>query len=140
MSRKSRRRFVFDTNVLVSAALTPGGPAREAMSMADRVGYFLLSDETFAELKDVLYRDAFNSYLTASERRRFIIALLRKSRRIEINESIMVCRDPDDDKFLELAVSGKAECVVTRNIGDFPADPYRGIRIVAPEEFVEQMR
>ena len=84
MSRKRRRRFVFDMNVLVSAALTPGGPAREALRQANHAGYFLLSDATFAELKEVLYREAFDPYVTNAERRRFIIALLRKSRRNRI--------------------------------------------------------
>ena len=140
MSRKRRRRFVFDTNVLVSAALTPTGAAREPLRRADHAGYFLLSNATFAELKEVLYRDAFDPYVTNSERRRFIIALLRKSRRIETTETIEACADPDDDMFLEVAVSGKAECIVTRNVGDFPSEGFRGIPILTPERFLECMR
>ena len=76
MPRKRKRRFVFDTNVLISAALTPEGEAWSAFEKANRTGYFLLSDETFAELKDVLYREDFDQYLTNRIRRQFIIKLL----------------------------------------------------------------
>ena len=136
MPRKRKQRYVFDTNVLVSAVLTPDGEAWRAFEEANRTGYFLLSDETFAELKDVLYRSAFDSYLTSGARRRFILSLLRKSIRIESREAIQTCSDPDDDKFLEAAVSGKAVCVVTRNISDFPADQFRGIPILTPTQFL----
>ncbi len=137
MTRKRKRRFVFDTNVFISAALTPGGAAREALRRADQAGYYLLSDETFGELKEVLYRPAFDEYVTNKERRRFIIGLLKKSQHIEITETIEACSDPDDDIFLEVAVSGKADCIVTRNVRDFPPDRFRGIPILTPEQFLE---
>ena len=138
MPRKRKRRFVFDTNVLISAALTPEGEAWDAVEKADRTGYFLLSDETFAELREVIYRPAFDAYLTSQIRRRFIIKLLRKSLRIEITETIEACSDPDDDIFLEVAISGKADCIVTRNVRDFPSDQFRGIPILTPEQFLER--
>ena len=137
MPRKRKRRFVFDTNVLISAALTPEGEAWSAFEKVNRTGYFLLSDETFAELKDVLYRADFDEYLTNRIRRQFIIKLLRKSARVKVTEEITACKDPDDDLFLELAVSGKADCIVTRNIEDFPVDPFRGIPILTPAQFLE---
>ena len=136
MPRK-RRRYVFDTNVLISAVLTPDGEAWRAFDEANRTGYFLLSDETFAELKDVLYRPAFDAYLTGGVRRQFILKLLRKSVRIETREAIQACSDPDDDKFLEVAVDGKAVCVVTRNISDFPVSRFRGIPILTPAQFLQ---
>jgi len=137
MARKrKRRRFVLDTNVLISGLLTPEGEAREVFKRADRKGYFLLSDETFAELKEVLYRPVFDAYLTNSDRRRFMLALLDKSVRIPVREAIMACKDPDDDKFLEVAVSGKAACIVTRNVRDFPSDGFRGIPILTPAQFL----
>ena len=138
MPRKPKRRFVFDTNVLISAALTPEGEAWGAFAKANRSGYFLISDETFAELKEVLYRPDFDTYLTSRIRRRFILELLAKSVRIKVTEEITACKDPDDDIFLEVAVSGKADCIVTRNIEDFPADRFRGIPILTPKQFLEQ--
>ena len=91
----------------------------------------------FAELKEVLYRPAFDDYLTGQARRHFILKLLRKSIRVETGEVIRACSDPDDDKFLEVAVSGKAACIVTRNVRDFPADRFRDIPILIPEQFLQ---
>ena len=68
------------------------------------------------------------------------IGLLKKSQHIEITETIEACSDPDDDIFLEVAVSGKADYIVTRNVRDFPADRFRGIRILTPEQFLEHKR
>ena len=136
MSPKRKKRYVFDTNVLISAALSPNGVARAALTKADRDGYFLLSEDTFAELKEVLYRRAFDPYVTNAERRRFIISFLKKARYITIDEAITACADPDDDMFLEVAINGKADGIVTRNVADFPADPFRGIPILTPEAFL----
>lgn len=138
--KKAKRRFVFDTNVLISGVLTPNGEAHEAFRRANREGYFLLSDETFAELREVLYRPAFDLYLTQRERRRFMLHLLSKSVRISIEGKLAVCQDPDDDRLLEVAVSGKAECVVTRNLQDFPAERFRDVLILTPGQFLKQER
>ena len=136
MSPKRRRRFVFDTNVLISATLSPAGPAHAAFIKANGRGIFLLSDATFSELRDVLYRTEFDPYISNRDRRRFLIAFLRKSQRVVIKESVSVCRDPDDNMFLEVAINGKADCIITRNVRDFPPDRYRGIPIQTPEEFL----
>lgn len=137
---RRRRRFVLDTNILVSAALTPGGVASEVARYISQQGYFVFSAETFAEFREVLYRSVFDSYLTNQDRRAFVIPLLRKSVRVETTEAIQACSDPDDDKFLDVAVAGKAECIVTRNVGDFPADSFRDVLILTPEQFLDHER
>ena len=65
---KSRLRFVFDTNVLVSTVLVEGGKAQQAFLKADQNGYFLLSQDTFEELEEVIYRKKFDKYITKKER------------------------------------------------------------------------
>ena len=52
----------------------------------------------------------FNRYLLPEEREHFIVALLRESTLVDIAESIRACRDPKDDKFLELAINAEATC------------------------------
>ena len=53
-----------------------------------------------------------------------------------IDERIAVCRDPTDDKFLELAVNGKADLIVTGDADLLVLNPFRDIPIVAPATFV----
>ncbi len=62
--------------------------------------------------------------------------LLEKSTVIPITESITVCRDPDDDKFLERAVSGNADYLVSRDDDLLALHPFREIPILRPAEFL----
>jgi uncharacterized protein len=55
---------------------------------------------------------------------------------IEPKEQINECRDPKDNKYLELAVSGKAEAIVTGDTDLLVLHPFRDIQIVTPQEFL----
>ena len=48
--------------------------------------------------------------------------------------------DPDDEAFLEVALAGKADCLVTGNLRDYPAAARVGMRVVSPAEFLEIVR
>lgn len=62
--------------------------------------------------------------------------LLAAAELVTITERIVACRDPTDDKFLELAVNGRADVVVTGDADLLALDPFRGIPIVLPAGFV----
>ena len=55
---------------------------------------------------------------------------------VNITEHIAACRDPKDDKFLELAVSGRADLIVSGDQDMLALNPFRGIPIVTPAAFV----
>ncbi len=76
-------------------------------------GEILLSTATLEELADVLERDKFDRYLTGSDREEFLEAFVERATFVETTEEIRVCRDARDDKFLELAVSGVADYIIT---------------------------
>ena len=133
---KSRLRFVFDTNVLVSTVLVEGGKAQQAFLKADRNGFFLVSEATLDELEEVIYRERFDKYITKKERDEFLHDLLAKSIHIPIIERVTACSDPDDDMFLEVAVNGQADYIITGNTKDFPPSPFRDIPILRPAEFL----
>ena len=127
----SDRRYVFDTNTLVSAALFRGGTPNEAFRHALKTGVVLLSKATFEEIDEVIAREKFDDYLTPEERGAFIEALVDQSRFANPTEEIQACRDPDDDKFLELAVSENATCIVSNlhrewRLGSVGARPIPG--------------
>jgi uncharacterized protein len=106
-------RCVLDTNVLVSALLTPGSKSRMAVDRAHREGAILLSLGTLTELFEVLSRKQFRGYLDEEDMRRFLAVLTREAQWIDVDVQITACRDPKDDKFLSLAVSGQATHIVT---------------------------
>lgn len=74
--------------------------------------------------------------MTLEERERFLEALVREAELVEITEEIYVCRDPKDDQILELAVNGKASCIVTGDQDLLVLNPFRRIPIVTPAEFL----
>lgn len=133
----SSRRYVFDTNTLISAALFEGGKPGKAFRLALKRGTVLLSQATFEELDEVLARGKFDDYLTLDERAAFIEALVERSRFAAPSETVQACRDPDDDKFLELAVSENASCIVSGDADLLVLSPFRGIPIMRPAEFLE---
>ena len=129
-------RYVFDTGVLVSAALFRESTPGEAMRAALRHGSILLSRATALELHEVLTRPKFDRYVRLATRKRFLAALLGRATVVETEESLHVCRDPRDDKFLELAVSGRASFLVTGDKDLLVLNRFQGVRIVTPAEFL----
>lgn len=91
-----------------------------------------------AEFNDVAGREKFRPYLTEEEKDGFIELLYRESHLVQVSETVEACRDPDDNKFLELAVTVNAQVIVTGDQDLGVLDPFRGIRIIPPGRFVTQ--
>ncbi|PHM07550.1 putative toxin-antitoxin system toxin component, PIN family [Nostoc sp. 'Peltigera malacea cyanobiont' DB3992] len=133
---KNNRWFVFDTNVLISAFLFSQSKPRQALDQALDIGVIVLSDSVLSELQEVLYRPKFDRYLTQERRQDFLKDLTENSQFIDVIEQIYECRDPKDNKYLELAVSAKAECIVTGDDDLLVLNPWRGIEILTVQEFL----
>jgi len=129
-------RLVFDNNVVVSAALLAGSVPRQAFDKALDEGTVLISVPVLLELAEVLSRKKFNKYLREEERMRFMVALLKEAELVEITETVTDCRDAKDNKFLELAVNGEADCIVSGDEDLLVLNPFRGIPILTPKEFL----
>ncbi len=96
----------------------------------------LISLATLAELNEVLRRPRFNIYLRVDERQEFLAALVRESELVEVSAAVSACRDPKDDKFLELALSGAATHIISGDDDLLALHPFRGIAILSPHYFV----
>lgn len=132
-------RCVFDTNVLVSALLLPESKPRQALDLALRKGRVLLSFAALAELYEVLSRKQFRRYVDEEDIRNFLAALTREAQWVDVDAKVTVCRDPHDDKFLELALSGQATHIVTGDADLLVLNPFRDIQILPPHTFMELM-
>ena len=131
-------RGVFDNNVLVSAALLGGVPRKAFDKLLDS-GTVLVSVPVLLELADVLNRTKFDKYVTHDKRMRFMVSFLKVAEMVEVIETIIICRDPKDDKLLELAVSGNADFLVTGDKDLLVLNPFRGVEILTPREFLEKV-
>lgn len=133
----TKPRFVLDTNLIVSAVLLKHSVARQAFDKAVQDGQILLSVAVIDELNDVLRREKFNKYLTERERLRFLSLLVHEGDLIQVSQTISACRDPKDDKFLELAVNGQADAIISGDQDLLVLNPFQKIIIVDPRHFLQ---
>ena len=129
-------RVVFDNNVLVSAALLYGPPRRALDKVLDN-GAVLISAAVLLELAEVLNRPKFDRYVTQDERMTFLVNFLKVAEMVEIHEEIQACRDPKDNKLLELAINGGANFLVTGDKDLLVLNPFRGVAILTPSGFLD---
>lgn len=131
-----QKLWVLDTNTLISRLLVPKGLAAQAVDRALETGILLVSEATLGELVEVLNRPKFDPYISHEARRRFIALLGGVSRLVPVVRPIQACRDPKDDKFLDVALSGGAAAILTGDRDLLDLDPFHGVRILSPAAFL----
>ncbi len=132
----ARARVVVDTNALASRLLLPNSVPARAVRKAVAEARLLVSEATLMELADVLSRAKFDPYVSIADRQQFLRLLGRITEMVPVVHTIRACRDPRDDKFLELAVNGEADIIVTGDDDLLVLDPFRGIPIVTPTAYL----
>ena len=135
-------RVVVDTSVLVSGLIRPQGPPGDILrSLRDGRFTVCYSHETLMEVVEVLGRDFFRSkYHIQAEDIEILVSLIRlRGDAIVPTQKITDCRDPKDNKFLEAAVAGAADYLVSGDDDLLILNPYRGIPILSPAEFLETL-
>lgn len=93
MTTMSNRRFVLDSNLIVSAALFPSSIAYRAYEKALADGLLLISTPIVNELEDVLSHKKFDRYLALNTRLEFLESLVKHATLVPISETFAVCRD-----------------------------------------------
>ena len=131
------KRVVFDTNVLLSALIRADTPPALAVDRAIQSCVLLTAPACFEELQNKVHKPKFARYFSREEADLFLETYLLVVEMQTITTPIVVCRDPNDDKFLEAAVAGKADCLVTGDPDLLELHPFRGISIITPREFLD---
>ena len=132
-------RIVIDTNLIVSAFIWGGTPLiliKEARLTKIEI---ISSTETFDELKRIIMRPKFINSLAKSNRKpEEIISRYQELVKFIHPATIPthVVRDPKDIKFLECAVGGQADYIITGDNDLLVLKEYQGIRVVTASEFL----
>ena len=114
-----------------------GSTPDRAVRHAFRNGVLLASPDTLDEATEVLTREKFDQYASWERRHELLEALADQSAVVEPTIPIEAYRDPDDDKFLELAVEGDADLIISGDSDLLVLHPFRGIAILSPADFLE---
>ena len=131
-------RPVVDTNVFASAIVLPGSIPRQAMNKALEFDAQLFSDPTLDELREVLFRSKFDRYVSRETRSLFLAQLESVAEVIPVIQIVRGCRDPRDDKFLEVALNGSADVIISGDEDLLRMNPWREIAVVSPAEYLRR--
>ena len=85
-------------------------------------------------------RPKFDRYVSEATRQRFLADLAGVADWITITGAVRACRDPHDDKFPETAINGEADCIVSGDAELLALDPFAGVRILTPHDFLAAVR
>jgi putative PIN family toxin of toxin-antitoxin system len=129
-------RVVIDTNVFISALLNPLGTPKKVINIAVSQFTILQSEATYQELATRISKNKFDKYLEKDDGLDFLSSLKNRSLFVDIWHETRVCSDLDDNKFLELAVSGMAQYIITGDKELLILNTYQGIPIITPAEFL----
>ena len=129
-----KKRVVIDTNVHVSAVLSPGGASDRLVVHVNNQHTIVLCEAILDELQNTLTNKFRYSSDLASE----LVEGLRSIAEIVEPATFdrQICRDPDDDAILGTAVAGNADCIVTGDSDLLVLERFEGVDIISPSEFV----
>lgn len=125
-------RLVIDTSVLISAALLDDSVPARARNHAIRYGQLIATEQTFAELVGRLLSPKFDRYVSRAARESLLQRLHPIVEIVPAIQVIRASRDPRDDMFLEAAVNGRADVIVTGDKDLLTLHPFAGIPILTP--------
>mgnify|MGYP000489412588 CR=1 FL=1 len=131
-----RSRIVFETSTLVGAVLRPQSVPAQALELAIGAGELIASEQTLEELVAVLARTSLDRFRAPSARTEFLALYRQTIMMLPVTVTVADCRDPKDDKFLSLAVSGGASVIVSSDSDLLVLDPYREIAVLSPAQFI----
>ena len=131
------KRIVIDTNILVSAFLSQTSLPAQALAHAISHDQPLASKDTLRELIRVLKAPKFDPYVSLAHRDALILRFAPLVEMVKVVEPVRVCRDPDDDRILEVALNGMADLIVSGDQDLLSLDPFRGIRVMTPRAYLD---
>lgn len=136
MSRTEK--FIIDTNTILSSLFVKDSIPFKALEKARSEGLLLFSDDTFLEFELVLFRKKFDRYFSKEERLQIVEKFYNEAVFAHVSSTNALCRDPKDDKFLNLAIDANASCIITGDKDLLVLHPFENIPILLPSDFLER--
>ncbi len=132
-------KLVVDTNVLISAALSAQGAPADVVRVALAQHRLVFSQPTFDELRTRIYRPKFDRYISLESRERLLHDFSACADWVEIAEPGHHCRDRDDDKFIETALTANAAFLISGDKDLLEANAPAGLQIITAALALEKL-
>lgn len=133
-------RAVLDTNVLISSVISTGVPHDIVVAGFNREYQIIVSVPTLQEFRDTLLKYPDRFHLDQDEVQQEVETIRYFAEFVDPDVDISaVADDPDDDKFLEAAVAGDVDHLVSGDTHLLDLDTFRGIDIITPRTFYERL-
>jgi len=130
---------VLDTNVLISSFYNNNPEKIIELLLNEEIDLYY-SSEIILEYRDVLFREKF-SIISETKRNIFITAIVDSGILVVPKQKIhVITKDPADNKFLECAVTSKADYLITGNTHHFDFKQFEGVKIVTPAQFLTEFK
>ena len=129
-------RVVIDTNVLISGLFSTTSTPALAVEKAVTKAQLVATSETLRELIETLLLPKFDRYVSRESRERLLERVASLVDIVEVLQQVRASRDSKDDKFLEAAVNGRANVLVTGDRDLLDLNPFRGVAIVTPADYL----
>lgn len=132
-------RLVLDTNVLVSAILSPASISAKILNWGEDNGIILYSTATLTEVLSVLGRSKFSKYIDRDDIDGLSVRIKTVWLFVEILNQVQLCRDPKDDKFIDLALNGEASYLITGDSDLLVLNPIQNTSVINPRTFWDEI-
>jgi putative PIN family toxin of toxin-antitoxin system len=130
-------RIVIDTNVVISGVFFSGPPYQILKSWRDEKLQLVISDEIFEEYQRAA--EILSIQFPEVDLGPILDLIAIKSELVSPPAlSERVCDDPDDDKFLACALTGKVKLIVSGDKHLLKVSGYHGIKVIRPKKFVDE--
>ena len=131
-----KKKIVIDTNNLISALGWEGNSRDLLRKVIDKEYEFIISIKQLEELKNVLDYPKFR--FSEDQKRKFLEIIFKIAAVIKTKLKLDVCVDKKDNMFLECAVEGKADYLISGDDHLLRLKKFRNVKIVSVKEFLER--
>ena len=125
---------VIDTNVLISSVLSPKGLPAKVVRHFIQHGRILFSLETYEEFNSRIWRPKFDPYISIENRKAILLDFSNIAQWVEISNEFKLSKDPDDDKFIEVAIKANADALVSGDSDLTEIGSVKNIPIYTPSQ------
>lgn len=132
--------IVIDTNVLISAGLSPQSKTAQVLALA--VEHFVIAQNqhTWHELETRIVRPKFDRYFGNTGRIEHLVKIAQSMQHFEVTTEVAVSRDATDDKFIALAIDAGASILISGDPDLKDVRMYQGVEILSPAHFFERFK